>query len=210
MEHEFWHQKWASKEIGFHEGQPNTLLVRYFQHLEIPSNGRVLLPLCGKTVDIDWLLSQGYRVVGAELSEIAVAELFQRLQLTPTINQHENLKHYQAQDIDIFVGDIFAVDGQMLGQLDAIYDRAALVALPDSMRRQYSKHLINTSNRAKQLLITFTYEQNIMAGPPFAILASEIEALYGDHYHLTPLDSVNVPGGLKGQCEASEDIWLLS
>ncbi|MCG8312402.1 MAG: thiopurine S-methyltransferase [Pseudomonadales bacterium] len=209
MEQDFWHQKWASKDIGFHEGRPNALLVKYFRHLKIPENGRIFLPLCGKTVDIDWLLSQGFRVVGAELSETAVNELFQRLQLQPTIIEHENIRQYQAANIDLFIGDIFDINAALLGPLDAIYDRAALVALPAVMRKQYSQHLKIISDHATQLLITFTYDQATMAGPPFAVLASEVEALYSKNYSIKQLDSEPVAGGLKGQCAATEDIWLL-
>jgi hypothetical protein len=48
------------------------LLVPHFKALSLPEGGRVFLPLCGKTLDIHWLLTGGYRVSGAELRKIAI------------------------------------------------------------------------------------------------------------------------------------------
>ena len=66
MEAAFWHERWQRGEIGFHEAQPNALLTAFFERLTLPADSRVFVPLCGKTRDIPWLLSQGLRVAGAE------------------------------------------------------------------------------------------------------------------------------------------------
>ncbi len=68
MDADFWHSKWSNNETRFHQEQPNENLVSHYQALNIPKGGRWLIPLCGKTVDIPWLVSQGYKVVGVELS----------------------------------------------------------------------------------------------------------------------------------------------
>ena len=155
MEASFWHQKWESNQIGFHESDANPLLVRNFDRLNLEVGARVYLPLCGKTLDIAWLLDKGYQVVGAELSEIAIQQLFEELDAEPEVSELGALKHYHAEGIDMFVGDIFDVTAEILGPVDAIYDRAALVALPPETRVKYSKHLQATTNKAKQLVICF-------------------------------------------------------
>jgi thiopurine S-methyltransferase len=137
MEANFWHQKWKRGEIGFHKSEANPLLIQHFEKLNPAQGSRVFLPLCGKTRDFAWLLACGYRVVGAELSEIAVKELFDDLGVEPNISRIGELGLYRAKDIDIWVGDIFDVSAETLGLVDAIYDRAALVALPASRRDQY-------------------------------------------------------------------------
>lgn len=209
MEADFWRQKWEKGDIAFHLSEVNSLLVAHFDKLNLPSGSRVFLPLCGKTRDFAWLLANGYRVVGAELSEIAISELFSELGVQPEIVRFGNLAHYSAPNIDIFVGDIFDVSAEVLGPVDAIYDRAALVALPASMRKQYSAHLINVTAVAPQLLITFEYDQSLMDGPPFSISEEEVAQHYGDAYQLISLDSQNVAGGLKGKVAATERVWLL-
>lgn len=209
MEPDFWHQKWKNNIIGFHKDEANPLLVNHFASLTLAQANRVFVPLCGKTLDIAWLMQQGHRVVGVELSEIAVKQLFEQLNITPTINQQASLMHYSADNIDIFVGDIFHLTKMILGVVDLIYDRAALVALPLEMRQRYSKQLIEITDSAPQLLITFEYDQRLHSGPPFAISNQEINQHYQQAYDITLLASEEVKGGLKGQCAAVEHVWLL-
>ena len=209
MEASFWHQKWARGEIGFHQKDFNPFLLKYLEILNLPKESRIFLPLCGKTRDFSFLLANGYQVVGAELSELAVKELFKELCLNPEINLIGDLIRYSAQDIDVFVGDIFDVTAKYLGEISAIYDRAALVALPVEIRAQYISHLMNVTKSAPQLLITFEYDQKLMDGPPFSLTESEIKHHYGSKYQLKVLESNFVSGGLKGKINLTETAWLL-
>lgn len=210
MDTSFWLQKWEKNDIGFHRSEANPLLVDYFKELSLAKDSRVFVPLCGKTLDITWLLSNGYHVAGAELSEMAIEQLFRQIGVEPEISDIGDIKHYSATNIDIFVGDIFYLSGDMLGPVDAIYDRAALVALPDAMRHRYIAHLIKVTDKAPQLLVTYEYDQTLMAGPPFSVSNGEVNQHYGNSYDLTLLQSTNLPGGLKGKCAAQETVWLLS
>ena len=167
------------------------------------------MPLCGKTLDIAWLLSNTYCVVGAELIEMAIEQLFEALGIEPKIVAVGELRRYSATNIDIFVGDILKLSAKMLGPVNAIYDRAALVALPEDMRKQYTAHLTKITNKAPQLLVSYEYDQALMEGPPFSISRKEVNQHYSDSYDLTLLASSDVPSGLKGNCEAKENVWLL-
>lgn len=209
MEVNFWHERWKTNDIGFHQTEANALLVKYFKALSVTVNDRVFLPLCGKTLDIAWLLSEGYRVVGAELSQVAIDQLFVELGVDPEITEVGELKLYSAPNLNIFVGNIFSLTSYMLGAVDAIYDRAALVALPEDMRNQYTDHLIGMTNKAPQLLLSYEYDQSLMAGPPFSISIEEVNRHYGTKYNLELVESVDVPGGVKGKCAAVEHVWLL-
>ncbi len=209
MEADFWHQKWEDNVIGFHLEKANPLLLANVKALALKAGGRVFLPLCGKTLDIHWLLSQGYRVAGAELSELAVTQLFEELKINPQKTDLGDLIRYSANNIDIFVGDIFHLSHKDLGAVDAVYDRAALVALPAEMRERYVEHLMQLTRRAPQLLISFEYDQRLLNGPPFAISNKAINQYYRDTYEPTLLMSEEVAGGLKGQCDAVENVWLL-
>ena len=209
MEPDFWHQKWESNVIGFHKKEANRFLVSHFASLVLTEASRVFVPLCGKTRDIAWLLSNSQRVVGIELSEIAVKQLFEELALTPTISQNKSHIHYRADNIDIFVGDIFRLNKEQLGAVDAVYDRAAYVALPFEMRQRYTNHLIDITDSASQLLITFEYDQSLQNGPPFAISNQEINQHYQTSYDIHLLASEALEGGLKGQCDAVKNVWLL-
>jgi thiopurine S-methyltransferase len=209
MDARFWHDRWANNEIGFHKSEANPLLVKYFNELALAKGSRVFVPLCGKTLDIPWLLSNDYRVAGAELSAIAIEQLFAELGTTPAIEKSGGIDHYHANNIDIFVGDIFDVTRTMLGPVDAMYDRAALVALPENLRIQYTAHVAEITDHAPQLLICYEYDQRVTEGPPFSISHEEVRRHYGHRYNVTLLTSTDVPGGLKGKCTATEHVWLL-
>lgn len=208
MEHSFWHERWESGRIGFHERVPNPLLVTHFPDLSVPENGRVFVPLCGKTHDIAWLLAKGHGVVGAELSQLAIEQLFEDLGVEPAISDLGVLKHYSADSIDIFVGDVFDLTADMLGAVDAVFDRAAFVALPEHMRSAYPPHIADITGNAPQLLITFEYDQSQLNGPPFSIPSAEVVQRYGDRYTISRSVTGDVKGGVKGVI-ARETVWLL-
>lgn len=207
MDANFWHEKWETNRIGFHESQPNPLLVAHFHSLSLRQGSRIFVPLCGKTLGIAWLLSNGYRVAGAELSEMAIRQLFAELGIEPEVTDVGDLKHYHATDIDIFVGDVFAVTREMLGDVDAVFDRAALVALPEAIRIQYTNYIKDITDYAPQLLITFEYDQRLMNGPPFSVTGEEVSRHYASDYDISPLATEDI--GLKGTQAVSEKVWLL-
>lgn len=208
MDPNFWLQKWQDNNIAFHKSEANPVLVKHFQELSLSNNSRVFVPLCGKTLDIAWLLSQGYRVAGAELVELAIEQLFEELGVSPKISRVGEVSLYSAKNIDIFVGNIFDVSGKTLGSVDAIYDRAALIALPRAIREQYTAHLMEITGKAPQLLVTCEYDQSLMEGPPFSISEEEVNQHYGDSYRVSLISSTDVVGGLKGH-DVKESVWLL-
>ena len=210
MEAPFWHDRWQRNQIGFHEPHVNPLLVAQFDSLSLPAGSRIFVPLCGKTLDIKWLLSRGYRVAGAELSEIAVQQLFADLGLTAQTLAIDKTICYSAPGVDVFQGDIFTLSRDDLREVDAVYDRAALIALPEPARIRYARHLMNITQCAMQLLICLDYDQQLMAGPPFAVDGAEVARLYQDGYDLKALGSAQIPEGLKGKVPATESVWLLS
>ncbi len=209
MEANFWHKRWADNCIGFHESEHNPLLLRYFTELSLPRGGRIFLPLCGKTLDIGWFLSEEYRVTGIELNQSAIEQLFEELGLEPKISRKNDLGLYQHDNIDIYAGDIFDLSAETLGAVDAVYDRAALVALPPEMRHRYTSRLMQITAHAHQLLLSLVYDQSQMQGPPFSVGDEEIQRHYAECYHLHNLAHETVPGGLKGLKEIVETVWIL-
>ncbi|CUS33909.1 thiopurine S-methyltransferase [Candidatus Nitrospira nitrificans] len=210
MEASFWHNRWQTNQTGWHECVVNPLLITHFPSLNVPQGARVFVPLCGKSLDLSWLLSRGYTVAGAELSELAVTQLFAQLRMEPTISEVRTHKLFSGEKIDIYVGDFFELSREVLGPVDAVYDRAALVALPETMRLRYTAHLKSLTALAPQLVIGYEYDQTVVPGPPFSVTADELHRHYNDSYNLTPLARIEVPGGLKGKCPATEHTWRLN
>lgn len=209
MDEQFWHGKWQRGETAFHEAEGNPLLRRYLPALGLATGARLLLPLCGRTGDIGWLLEQGYAVTGAELSRLAIEQLFTHLGLTPDITSVGPLERFEAGALTVFVGNFFDLDHHALGEVAAVYDRAALVALPEAMRERYAAHLVHLTRAAPQLLIAFEYDQSLLVGPPFAVLEAEVRRHYGAAYHLTQAGRHELKDGLKGLKPVHETVWLM-
>lgn len=209
MDADFWHDRWKNNQLGFHQPAPNPLLVAHFGRLNLPAGAHVFVPLCGKSNDLGWLLQQGFKVTGAELSEIAINDLFTGLGLSPEITQEGPLRRYQAHDLTVYVGDIFDMNAAHLGRVNAIYDRAALVALPPDMRSRYAAHLGDITGNALQFVICFEYDQSEMTGPPFSISEAEVRRLYEGTYALSSVAKIDVEGGMKGMIPAQETVWYL-
>lgn len=208
MQPDFWHDRWRRQQIGFHEPAANPLLLQHFDTLALPSAARILLPLCGKTLDIDWLLARGHEVVGAELSAIAVAALFERLGTPPTIAHSGPLQRWSAAGLEVWVGDFFQIDPLQAGRFDAVYDRAALIAMPPTMRADYAAQLMRLAGDAPQLLVTLEYDQSRIDGPPFSVGEAELRTLYPGRT-MQRLAAEAVAGGLKGKADATECVWLI-
>lgn len=188
-EEQFWKQKWVNKSTGWHLSEPQSSLVKYISKLVPPGteNPTVFVPLCGKTVDLGWLRSQGFNVIGCELSEIAVGEVFESLGLTPQ-KYFEDVKGkkiqvYEHDKLKIYQGNFF--DLPNLGNVTGVFDRAALVALPEETRIEYTKYMVEITNSAKQLLIAF--EHNRPKPPPHSITREMVDQYYKDVYNIAVL-----------------------
>ncbi|WP_342595113.1 thiopurine S-methyltransferase [Salinicola lusitanus] len=192
MEHDFWQTRWKNDQLGFHLSFVHPILKRNLSRFGLVADARIFLPLCGKTLDIGWLLEAGYRVVGAELSEIAVSQLFESLKLVPDISSWEGGQYWHAGRLTIFQGDIFRLGVDDLGPVDLVYDRAALVALPASMRAAYAAQILALTHAAPQLLITFEYDPTEKAGPPFPVWPEEVADHYAGSHTITELSRKDV------------------
>lgn len=206
MEPQFWQSRWSEGAIGFHEGRPNAHLVSHRRVLSTAK--RVLVPLCGKTEDLAYLAAQGHEVVGVELVESAAQAFFAEHGATPEVTSAGALRRYRANGVTILAGDFFSTSPELLGAPDGLYDRAALIALPEPMRHRYAVHLrALLPAGAPGLVITLEYAQDKMNGPPFSVPETEVRAHYAG-LDVQRLDEVPAAGprfeavGAKEKCFA--------
>ncbi len=185
MDPEFWHERWARDEIGFHQPEFNALMQEYLPSLGLGDGAHVLVPLCGKTRDLLWLAGQGYRVTGIEISDRAARDFFAENQLAAEVVQAPDGPRYRSGRIEICVGDFFRFDASVLPPVDAVYDRAALVALPGDMRKAYAAHLTSlVPPGAPILLVTLEYPETEMSGPPFPVTPGELQELFAPRFDI--------------------------
>jgi thiopurine S-methyltransferase len=190
---DFWHARWQQNQIGFHQQDINMHLQDFWPLPGVPEGGRVLVPLCGKSRDMLWLLSQGYGVLGVEVSPIAVQDFFRENDLQPTVTERGVFESWACDDLEILCGDFFQLATDDMAQVDAVFDRASLVALPPAMRVDYAAQITRLlAADIAVLLVSMEYPGHEMQGPPFSVIQQEVDALYGAAFNVELLASVDI------------------
>ncbi len=189
MQAEFWLQRWREGRIGFHRDAPMPLLVQHWPALALDRGSRVLVPLCGKTLDMAWLAGRGHRVLGVELSPLAIGQFFDGQGLVPEKHETATGVHHVAGNIEIIQGDVFGLDDATLAGCDAVYDRAAIIALPPAMRERYARDVYaRLPAGCRTLMITLEYPQHEMDGPPFSVGPDDVRALFDGAWQVDLLE----------------------
>ena len=193
MESEFWLQRWQAGQIGFHRDDVMPLLETHWPALQLPHGSRVLVPLAGKSLDMHWLAAKGHRVLGVELSPLAVQQFFDEAGLQPRRHQSQYGEHDIAGPVEIILGDAFGLDAALLADVAGVYDRAALIALSPALRRRYLDTVYaGLPGGCQGLLITLEYPQHEKAGPPFSVEADEVASLFGAPWHAASVERCEI------------------
>ncbi len=207
MEHDFWHKRWAEQRIGFHQESVNKFLETHYSALNLAPGAQVFVPLCGKSSDMLWLREQACHVLGVELSDTACEAFFAENGGAVEKVLVDGFYQREKDEIVLLCGDFFKLSADKLGSVGAVYDRAALIALPEELRRKYAKKMIECLPKGvKVLLVTLEFEGE--AGPPFSVSADEVRALFSDRFDITKLAS-ECPGEGK-DAGRTEIAWLLN
>ena len=156
MSNQRWKAKWKADDIAFHQPQIHPHLIRFWPQLALPEGATVLVPLCGKSLDLGWLHQQGHRVIGVELSHIAIAAYFAERGLQPQRQRLGRFQRYWAGTLELWCGDLFDLRREDLGNVAAVYDCAALTALPAASRGHYVRQLSSLLAVGGQMLLLTT------------------------------------------------------
>lgn len=190
MELKFWRDRWRRNEIGFHQSEYNPWLLKYWDQLDLPAGACVFVPLCGKSLDMRWLVGRGHEVRGIELVELAVEAYFREAGEPFEREVKGRLTRFQGPDTAIICGDFFDLTAAELAGTRAVFDRGALVALPPGARGRYVDHLLRVIPEGTRiLLVSLEYDQNLIAGPPFSVLPEEITVYFEERCSITLLES---------------------
>jgi len=185
-----WLEFWENNEINWHSDVVTQELEEYLGLLKLEPGDKVFFPLCGKSLDMTYILNQGFSVIGVELSEIGIKQFFLENGLDFTITQVGEFDLYSAKNIEIYCGDFFSLTSKYLCDVKAVFGRKSLIALDRNLRQKYVKHLNDIiSLGVRMLLITLHYPQHQMSGPPFSVDKSEVESLFSMTFKYHELES---------------------
>jgi len=209
MEIDFWLERWNNNQTGFHQQQVNPYLAYFYGEkgpaVEQREKLKAFVPLCGKSKDMLWLSQNGYKVFAVECSEQAVKDFFEENALNYKHAQKDDHALYQSSDllnlIEIYQGDFFELQPEVLDDVTDIFDRASLIALPVEMRQQYAQRMAELQKPGvRTLLVTLTFDPEEMNGPPFSVTEEEVNDLYSKNFSVQKLLTKNIieeEAGLK-------------
>lgn len=207
MEHcgtKYWEKRWEIKATGFHIDNVHPMLVKHFTQLT-DHKAKILVPLCGKTVDMIWLASNGHQVIGVEYVQSPVEEFFAENKIDYTTRQVNDFKLYESADksIRIYNGDFFKFTVDYEGPIELVWDRASFVALTPSLRQNYARQIQSLlSDKFNYLMDTFEFDERIFPGPPHSVNFAEVKQLYGTKCKIEEIDFKMVLSGFpKNLCE---------
>lgn len=210
MKQKFWLERWEQEQIGFHQSEINRYLSEHWEQLGLPSEAAVFVPLCGKSLDMLWLHQQGHPVMGVELSEKAVEAFFEENQIEAELQRGRRFSTYRSDGLRLLCGDFFDLEREDLEGIQAVYDRAALIALPPSMRADYAHHMARLLPAgAHILLITMEYPAGTLEGPPFSVTEEEVRTLFDPRFTVSLQASWEGAEGPRG-VEVTEKIYTLT
>lgn len=193
MHPDFWHQRWHDNRIGFHQERPTPMLLKHWPAIGMPKGAKVFVPLAGKSLDIAWFASLGYRVLAVELSQLAIDQFIAEHSLVPEVRESRYGTHHLAGDVEIICGDVFSLDAEALADCNAVFDRAALIALPPDLRNRYVREVHSLLPQGcRDLLVTLEYPQHEKQGPPFSVVEAEVRELYAPDWEIEVLERRNI------------------
>ena len=215
MEIDFWHERWKNGQIGFHQGEINEYLLKHWEKLALAPSSQIFVSMAGKTKDILWLTEQGFQVIANELSEQAVKAFFEENNLSFTVENIGDFDVYRSENIIFYCGDFFKLTSNLMKDVKGVFDRASLVAMPETMRKSYQQKMSEILPPAvKTLLVTMEYPQQQMDGPPFSVRETEVNDLFQNEFEINLLEvfdvlKVNPRFISKGLSEMLEKVYSL-
>lgn len=217
MKHEFWHNAWKkSEQPGWQQKSVNPHLLKHWSASGAAESEVVFVPLCGRSLDMQWLHESGHHVIGIDLSVTALEQFCEQQSIDATCERDGPLTVFRAPGWTLYAGDFFKLEPDQLNRVSRVYDRAALIALPESMRADYARHLRNLLPSGTEIFaITITYDETQMDGPPFSVSEAEFQELFSSGYEIRVLQSESGPEQLgnlaaRGLTTLRETSYLLS
>lgn len=188
----FWIENcWSQGRTPWHLTKPHDFLIKHLHRL---LNGRkvsdcnILVPLCGKSVDLIWLKDQGFKqIIGVEGVRTAIQDFSSEsgISLKETVLQGMDIPSFESEDgrLKIILTDFFKLDHPSVNaSVDCVWDRGSLVAILPEHRPQYTasiQRLLRKESSWRYLAAITEYDKSHMEGPPHSITHEELKGIFG-------------------------------
>lgn len=183
---EKWQKRWQMGNTRWHRSDVHPSLAKYFDSRilqdKFPMGGaRILVPLCGKTVDMAHLALKRKvnEVVGVDGVPQALQEFIEENPDLEIQETNQGIGIWKGFSTTLINADFFELDLVTAGgTFDGAWDRGALVAIEPRLRAAYVQQL-GTLVSGTILLSTYVRPNgDTSTGPPFSIDEAEVRRLF--------------------------------
>jgi len=194
---QYWQARWATGQSQWNSEKPHQYLIKYLDVLTAGSKSvRFFLPLCGKAGDLLHLYQEGHTVTGVEGVPFVVEQFFRENKLDYEKVSLPEIRgwRYKTKDsrLCIYACDFFAVTPEMIGDVDAVYDRGALEAINVSDRPGYVKLMQQLIGKDfRYVLNAYEYDDSEFQGPPRNLPRDEVFNLFADFAEVDILEEAD-------------------
>lgn len=211
MEAEFWKKRWIEQNTPWHQSEPEPLLTKYFSK---KGAKQILVPLCGKSLDVLWISNTSDKVIGVELSPIACQRFFEEQSVNYKTECQRDFKVFSSKNIELWCGDFFKLPAKVYLTVDFIYDRAAIIALPPALQEAYANKIIEISETSTannfQILMIGRVDEGLQDGPPFQVGDSDIDKLFSQKMNVEILEKISRPSRGDPKLQLIETAYKLT
>src|SRR5690554_1064911 len=184
-----WLERWREGRIGFHRDHPHPILVKHWPGLGVRPGTKVLVPLCGKSLDMRWLAGQAHPVLGIELAPEAIEQFMAEGEGVATRYRQAGFQVCRQGNVELWCGDFFHFHIEQAAEIGAFYDRASLIALPPATRQRYAFHLAQlVPPGGRGLLVCLTRPPGEVVGPPSGLSVEGVWPLFAPNFRVTLLE----------------------
>lgn len=189
MDKAYWLNRWETGNTRFNEPVPHRYLVKYFDELNLSPGDSIFVPLCGKSVDMVWMMRHKHPIIGVEISPIAINDFLAENEIQALKSQEDGFCVYRHNLGMLYQGDLFTFNPACLNEIKAVYDRGCFVALPPmSIRLQYIDWLKSTLQTGTRILfISIEHNNPSIAEPPFSVSDKELRQYFNKEFSVNLL-----------------------
>ncbi|MGA0556913.1 thiopurine S-methyltransferase [Larkinella sp. VNQ87] len=187
MEKQAWAESWEASNNRFHRQDVHPYVLKHLTPFALMEKS-ILVPLCGRSLDLVYFSQFAERVVGVEQAESVILQFFAENQLA-----YEKVgERYISNNLTIFCKDLFALTPEEVGEINLVYDRASLAALPLPLRVGYLQKMEELTSPGTQYFLTTLEYAPEMDSAPYSIAPEEVYG-YFPNYLIDHVESPAVP-----------------
>lgn len=198
-----WKECWNTPNVAFHNPNLNELFIKYHDKMLTRPGMRIFVPLCGKAVEMKWLVDQGHKVVGLEAAPVPCKAFFEENNIPYEIHEMKGIHGEKYESLDhnvvIYCCDFFLFSKDVCGEIDGIWDSGGLNSMDVEDRDKYIHRIRSLMGKGCVNLTEFVNFDKSIVDITWSMTKEELEREFGEGFTVEDITQMDAPKRLKDQ-----------